>query len=351
MAQELLYDRHVRYFKMVLTALPSRLQSEASNKLMIMYCAIGGLGILDYKFTQDEIKLYTEYVYSLLVPSGEGFRGSHIHELISSEYDRPTIANTYCALCILTMLGDDFHTRLDSELIMSYVSRCQLADGSIKSLLDSTGEPCGEGDLRQSYMAVSICQLLKYKGPNRIDLEKLESYIMSKRTFDGGLGEFESHAGYTFCGLATLKLMDRLELRNWTKTIQWLVHRQISFTNWNQDLLEYEDCDIDDVGSHNGRINKLGDTCYSFWCSASLAILEAQQFVNRDAMESYLLSKTQSTVIGGFGKTDQHTSSPDPYHSFLALSALSLMSEETKLQAVNPMLVVTQDAYDRLSNS
>lgn len=312
---------------------------------MLIYCSVGGLSLLDYQFTEKERQLYVSYVYDQLVTSGEGFRGSALHKLPNAHgYDPPTISNTYAALCILLMLGDDYLSKVDADLIMKYVSKCQLSDGSFKSLLDRDGKPSGDGDLRQSYMAASIRKLFKYRGPNDFDVDSMADYVRSLKVYDGGLGNSESHAGLTFCGLAALQLVDKLDSIEWVKTVEWLVHRQISFSDFNSDLLVHDFFDDLDQGSHNGRVNKTGDTCYSFWCTGSLALLGKESFVNADAMINYLLGQTQCPVTGGFGKTE--VDDPDPYHSFLALCAISLVSD--RLKNLNPSLVVTQEAYDTL---
>lgn len=64
----------------------------------------------------------------------------------------------------------------------------------------------------------------------------------------------EGHAGSTFCAVASLSLMGRLEALGKTKNklIHWCVMQQ-------------------EKGFH-GRMNKLDDTCYSFWVGATLAV-------------------------------------------------------------------------------
>jgi geranylgeranyl transferase type-1 subunit beta len=288
--------------------------------------------------------LYINHVYEHLLSDGSGFRGSDIHDLGGDGYDKATIANTYSALCILVMLGDDLN-KLDKEEIMTYLKKCQLKDGSFKALLDTKGNPTGDGDLRQCYMATSIRKILKYTGLNDIELESIVLYVLKQRNFDGGLGNGESHAGLTFCGLATLKLIDRLDPNDWTKTLDWLIHRQISFHEWNQELLNNEDFDDEDQGGFNGRINKMADTCYAFWCVASLSLLGKEYLIDEKQMEKYLLNQTQNPITGGFAKTE--VDDPDPYHSFLGLGALSLVCH-TQLKRLEPSLVIIQDAYDRL---
>ncbi|CCH42099.1 Geranylgeranyl transferase type-1 subunit beta [Wickerhamomyces ciferrii] len=354
-SDELLVKKHVKYFQMCLNVLPSRLQKEDSNKLMIIYCCIAGLSILKYQFTIQEKTDLLNFIYEHLVDTGEGFRGSLTHKLytgaVGANYDPPTIANTYCALCILSMIEEDFTEKLDKLQIMKYLIKCQdQEDGSIRSIVDINDQPFGDGDLRQTYMALCIRKMLnynplEYQGLD-LNLSKIEENILGQICFDGGLGLGESHAGYTFCGLTSLKLIGKLNTQDsrWNKTINWLIHRQIDFNEYNKELLNTPFGDDIDIGSHNGRDNKFGDTCYSFWCSSSLALFDKEFFIDGPKTEKYLLEVTQNNILGGFAKSD--ADDPDPYHSFLALSALTIINSHCKneLEPIDPLLSITLKA-------
>ncbi|KAH3672225.1 hypothetical protein WICPIJ_010077 [Wickerhamomyces pijperi] len=342
--------RHIKYFKMCLTALPSRAQKQDSNKLLLIYCSVCALSLLGYEFTAEEKKDISAFIYLHYVPTGEGFRGSLTHKLQPwNRYDPGTLANTYSALCILITLGDEYRKKLDSEAIMKYIKSTQIENGSFLSILDIDGKPFGDGDLRQCYLAASIRKLLQYpaNGVNDFDVDKMQQYIISSRAYDGGLGTQESHAGLTFCGLAALKLTNRIDGTNWDTTIDWLAHRQIFYDQYNSDLLQYDYCDDTDQGGHNGRANKYADTCYSFWCAGSLSLLNASQFIDRQLACRYLLNVTQNQIIGGFSKTD--ADDPDPYHAYLGLAALSLLKFEG-LKELDTMLVIPKDASSVLSS-
>ncbi len=345
-------ERHIKYFKRCLDILPSRLQKEDSNKLMIVYCCIGGLSLLNYKFSSIERQNYTDFIYSHYLSSGEGFRGSMTHALPkSTRYDPPTVANTYCALCILLMLEEDYSERLDKEGMMKYLKKCQTRDGGFKSIVDINEQPFGDGDLRQTYMACCIRSMLKYEGgENDIAIDLIEKYIKNQVVFDGGIGIGESHAGYGFCGLASLKLIGKLKIDEWDKTLDWLAHRQLDFNKYNDDLINYEFLDQVDKGAHNGRENKFGDTCYSYWCAGALSLFNKEFFINDELNELYLLTKTQNLIIGGFAKTD--SDDPDPYHSFLGLAALTIIESQTKklLNPIDPTLSITQTATNFLKS-
>lgn len=169
-------------------------------------------------------------------------------------------------------------------------------------------------------------------------------------------------AGETFCGVAVLKLLGRLPSSPPTaeghhvqdaylnsdfveQVTRWLVYRQT--LQLHEEGEEDEDEDANDgqtempngmaftpgfklEGSHavktppaqlgppqaasieatseqllwagfNGRCNKVADTCYAWWVGGSLGMLHRQHLQDFNAVERYLLDKTQHR-IGGFSK-------------------------------------------------
>ncbi|CEH13459.1 Protein geranylgeranyltransferase Type I, beta subunit [Ceraceosorus bombacis] len=151
-------------------------------------------------------------------------------------------------------------------------------------------------------------------GWRAIDLQKTLGYLARCRTFDGAFGQSpgeESHAGSTYCVLASLHLGG--QLHTWLspaeqqKTIHWLSHRQDVTT-----------------GGLAGRLNKETDVCYSFWVGASLAILGHHDLLDASADVRWILS-AQSRV-GGFGKVPDEP--PDLLHSYLGLAALALHAHD-----------------------
>ena len=142
----------------------------------------------------------------------------------------------------------------------------QKEDGRIQCLVESS-----EDDVRFAYWAAAIYKILTSVSSNEssspsFDVDKLISYCKSCLSYDGGFSWTpfsESHAGLTYCTLGVFKLlnkMDELEEHK-DKIIEFLVNRQQS-----------------DVDGFQGRINKIPDTWYSFWNSASLAIIEPSLF-------------------------------------------------------------------------
>ena len=90
----------------------------------------------------------------------------------------------------------------------------------------------------------------------------------SCQSFDGGLGGEpgnEAHGGYTYCGLAALALLDRVDVLNVPALVRWVVHMQGSME-----------------GGFKGRTHKLVDGCYSFWQGATFSLIKDYFAANRD---------------------------------------------------------------------
>lgn len=97
----------------------------------------------------------------------------------------------------------------------------------------------------------------------------------------------------------------------------------------------------------SGRTNKVADTCYAFWASASLHMLGRGSLYDREAMTRYLLEKTQHPVAGGFGKFPGDP--PDLYHSYLGLAALSLAGSD-EVKPLDPGMCISVAAKGRLKD-
>lgn len=394
---DLLISKHEKYFKLCLNSLPAKAQSEDANRIAIVYFCIQGLDLLGkLNLSEMEEIQYSKSIYSNLIkdPLNEiqSFRPSPTFRLLDGEeeedsisYDLPNLAATLFALSILLALGSDYLKVIDRHKVMKFVSKLQIKEGSeaggFKPVLGADGIAFGESDLRHCYTALCVRKLLHYdmlpeeKRNHDIDIKLVESYIINRVNFNGGLSSnryTESHSGLTFCGLASLKLLgyDFSNNNNWVdNTVRWLVYRQVDFPdsikaykelNQNEDD-SYEYWDLDDIGGFNGRENKFGDTCYSWWCSASLKLLgeEYLELINFTAAEEHLLTMTQSKLMGGFGKDKD--SFPDPFHTFLGISALCLWkmakpeghgyAGENELRDIDELLVISARLRNFLEKS
>lgn len=308
------------------------------NRMTLLFFGVCGLDILN---SLDAIRPYErdqiiDWIYAQqILPhrSGEesycGFRGGGYlgapfdPSKVSSPipYDGCHVAMTYTALATLLILGDDL-SRVNRPAIIKSLRTLQLKDGSFLSTLCG-----GENDMRFVYSASCVCYILDDWGG--MDTDKAVQYIRRSQGYDCGFGQMpllESHGGSTFCALATLSLMGRLDstfsLEERKKLGRWCLRRQQT--------------------GFQGRPNKPPDTCYSFWVGASLELLGWSSFINRQWNRSYVLS-TQGKLVGGFSKwPDYH---PDPMHTCLGLAGLSL-NKEPGLNPLLPSLTITRRAAD-----
>ena len=70
------------------------------------------------------------------------------------------------------------------------------------------------------------------------------------------------------------------------------------------------------------------------------------EYTNYTENRNYIF-ETNHEVVGGFAKWP--SCHPDPLHTFMGLSALSLINFEG-LKSIHPALVITQESYEHLMN-
>ncbi|CAI5756122.1 unnamed protein product [Candida verbasci] len=333
-------DKHEKYFKLCLNSLPSFAQSEDSNKLAIIYFCLHGLQLLN-RFNLKEFEQFKNSIIDeFMIENYEiiAFRSTHYFRQ-SGDYDLPNLSSTLFALYILLILEIDFIEKLNLNKIMNFLIKCQVKEGGFVSTLDLNYNQFGEADLRLCYIALCIRHLIKDKTDKDINIKSLIKYILNRQNINGGFSSYkndESHLGFTFCAIASLKLLNYKG--KLFKTQDWLIHRQVDFTLY-ENYEYYRDIDI---GGFNGRENKFADTCYSWWCTSSLEILNFKKY-NLELAQDYLLKQTQNELIGGFSK--EPNSTPDPLHSYLAIASLSLWKYENLL-SIDSILVIS----DKLSS-
>jgi len=261
-----------------------------------------------------------------------GFRGGpwtgcQPHGTRAHEFDNAHITMTYTALAALVILGDDL-SRVNRKAIVDSLKTLQREDGSF---CPAYGEP--EFDMRFVFCACAISHMLKdWSGVNT---EAVVRYIQNSQSYDFGIAQGpaqEAHGGSTFCALASLKLLNRLDaLPNREGLIEWLVSRQVA--------------DVPAGCGFQGRINKLPDTCYSFWIGASLHILESLHLIDQSECQKF--SRSCQFVLGGFKKHPDPTSPPDLMHSYLGLAGFALQ-ERPGVAPLCPELNISIRAFTSL---
>jgi len=286
-------------------------------------------------------------------------------------------------LCLSFVEGLD---KVNRKKCLEWLKTLQRNDGSFGELVAQDGSIEGGRDMRYCQTGMAVRWILGGDAAdqqNDVDVEGLVDHIRAGQTYDGGFSEsseHEAHAGYTYCAIAALSLIDRLPspskkdvdsqtassrpgLTDRTATIGWLVSRQVGYLDNDEDDEEDEDDtqepqrpvvnlagvykdDQPAAGPEeheyvglNGRCNKPVDTCYSFWVSASLSLLgkDNTSLLDIEAIRKFLFNQTQH-AIGGFGKVPGNP--PDIYHSYLGLAALAVM-EEPGINSLDPVLCIS----------
>ncbi|XP_050401015.1 geranylgeranyl transferase type-1 subunit beta [Patella vulgata] len=336
-----LRDKHVKFFLRTLQVLPARHATFDSNRMTIAFFALSGLDVLDSLSSLDKDKdNIIDWIYSLqLLPNVTesnlhrcGFRGSPAigspYDIEKSQknpinYDSGHIADTYTALSSLLILGNDL-SGVNKRAISAGLRALQKKDGSFCAVPEGS-----ENDMRFVFCACCICYIINdWSG---MDKDRVVDYIKNSLTYEGAIGQgpgLEAHGGPTFCAVASLTLMGRLnstftptEIR---KLRRWCISRQLT--------------------GFNGRPNKIVDTCYSFWVGATLKLLDIFELADADFNRSYIL-QTQSDITGGFAKWPQ--TSPDALHAYFGVCGLSLLGEPG-LVNLHPALNISQRASDHL---
>ncbi|RYO77058.1 hypothetical protein DL766_007821 [Monosporascus sp. MC13-8B] len=379
--------RHIRYWQRCLrTLLPHHYTSNDSTRLTLGYFVLAALDLLSSPSSfssppQDPAKAslippkdrpaIRAWILSLQHPHG-GFCGSPHHvfparyrsayaqpqqQLVAGDPENANIAATYFALLALGVVADGDGSAafegVDRWRTLRWLRKLQREDGSFGENVDADGYVAGGRDMRSCYLAATIRWVLggAEAGPEvDFDVDKLVAHIRNGQTFDGGIAEssmHESHAGYAYCAVAALSLLDRANLdpsaspTHYTQAgipsipslIHFLVSRQFTYLDPDPpsaaapaDLSKLSLSDEDPHTSStgfNGRLNKVADTCYAWWVGGALHILGQGALVDRAPARRFILEKTQH-LIGGFAK--HPGGPPDLYHAYLGLAALATMA-------------------------
>jgi len=326
---------HGRYLRRSLDVLPPSVASLDTSRITVAYFALSGLDVLGHDhFLQDqELKeRCIRWIRGLYVAeSGRaGFHGGNALKSPDSGHLRPYehpghVAMTYTALSCLRLLGDDL-SGLDERALVTGVAALQQDDGSVVSSLESA-----EKDMRFVYCAAAVCYLLdEWSG---FDVNSAVDYILSCLSYEGAFGQeptAEAHGGSTFCALAALALMNKLDAL--------IPHRRRRLERWLVMRMSSEEYGF------NGRPNKPVDTCYTFWVGASLAILRPFEEISAFCrLSARFALSSQDEVTGGLAKWPDFAA--DPLHTYLGLAGLAAHSFP-KLRPLDPALNLTLRAKE-----
>ena len=304
--------------------------------------------IQDYELPHSLKLKFVEILKELQHPEG-GFRGY--------SYGIPHLASNYAAILAICLLGiKEAYEIVNIDKMRRYLKSMKnnnINKEGTSSFSDFKGNfilekedvdklnsyrtswpgafqmhSCGESDLRATYCALIVADIL-----NLIDHELTYGVIdniKNCQTVEGGLGPepyCEAHGGYTFCGVASLILLNKLDVIDINKLLYWLTNRQMN-----------------KEGGFSGRTNKLVDSCYSFWQASvfsMITIADKERFsfsdellFNQLALQSYITHCCQEP---SGGLMDKPGTRPDLFHTNYSLCGLSL-SETTFIKDV-PILL------------
>lgn len=224
--REFLTEKHAKFFQRCLLLLPAKLQGEDANRLSFIYFCLHGLGLLkQLKYTKEELQSYSDFIYKDYLLENDDFSAFRATPYFKglSKYDLPNLSSTLFALLNLLILESDYSKVLDNHKVMKFLQLSQIKEGENKGSFAPTlrngdnGEyvQFGETDVRLCYIAASIRHLVKYdtlgeeERKNDIDTKALTDFILLRIDYQGGLSftkHVESHLGFSYCGIACLKL-------------------------------------------------------------------------------------------------------------------------------------------------
>ncbi|KAK5659256.1 hypothetical protein OQA88_1348 [Cercophora sp. LCS_1] len=414
-------ERHLKYWKRCLRSpLPSIYLSNEGNRMALAYFIINSIAILTPPgqqmslVTREERAQMRQWVLSHQHPDG-GFSGTSTLVFPPGQYDEwdfesgcrslehsglANIAATVFALQLLALLTEDSESEnafkgVDRVKTLRWLRRLQRDDGSfgeaLRLLPDRGWFIAGGYDMRYCYVATVIRWMLRgdvKEGDagwvEDIDTQGLAEYILGSQTYDGGFAgssSEEPHAGYAYCAINALSLLDRpLEdseashtseilhrgIRNMPALEHWLASRQFVYLETKAKDDDGQESDDDDPNfalpqsladlslgdsqryvGFNGRCNKTADTCYFWWVGAALSTLGKEDLITHQPARRFLLEKMQHP-IGGFGKTPG--APPDVYHACFGLAILATLAGKG-LNRLDSSLAVPVETVRRIEKA
>ncbi|KAI8808627.1 terpenoid cyclases/protein prenyltransferase alpha-alpha toroid [Cladochytrium replicatum] len=300
---------HVRFVMRGLPGLSEGFTGLDASKPWLIYWMLHALELMSVELSEGDRSRVVSTLATCQHPDG-GFGGGHGQ--ISH------LATTYAAIHALAILGtEEAYRSVRRDELYRWMLRMKQPDGSFVM------HDGGESDVRGSYCALAVAKMMGITTPELTD--KAGDFVASCQTYEGGISAYpglEAHGGYTFCGLAALAILDRIDAVDVKRLTAWAAASQFNFE-----------------GGFQGRTNKLVDGCYAFWQGGVFPILEAHfkrkdprwsvfrddrgvphGLFDRVKLQEYLLLCCQD-ARGGL--RDKPGKRPDYYHTCYCLSGMS----------------------------
>lgn len=314
-------EEHVTFLLSALEGLSPGYAALDSSKPWLCYWIAHALDLLAEPLPPRLLSRMVLFLRHCQCPTG-GFAGG--------PQQLPHLAPTFAAVSCLAVLGSSAGwDMVDRPALYRWLLSLKNPDGSFSMHRD------GEADVRATYCALAVARLLQLETPEL--LSGVAQFVARCQTHEGGISGYpgnEAHGGYTFCGTAAAALLGCLPQMDCDGLLQWVAQRQMRVE-----------------GGFSGRVNKLVDSCYSYWQGAVPVILHRHYFeplltkqgsgtatrvqvIDGDeglgdwgfdqlGLQKYLLICCQNPRGYG-GMIDKPGKTPDLYHTCYALSGLSL---------------------------
>eukprot|EP00842_Homolaphlyctis_polyrhiza_P006722 jgi/Hompol1/7050/HPOL_000471-RA len=235
---------HEAFIRRSLSGLNRWFVSLDASKPWIVMWMLHALDLLGVTLT-DSIKSRAVTTIKSCQNTSGGFSGGHGQ--ISH------LATTYAAISALAIIGTrEAYDAVDRPKLYEFLLQMKQPDGSFRM------HEGGEVDVRGTYCAINSAYLLNILTPA---LEHRAAEFISRcQSYEGGIGPLpgiEAHGGYTFCAVAAMEILGKMDMLDIDSLMAWSASRLMSFE-----------------GGFQGRTNKLVDGCYSFWQGGIARILE-----------------------------------------------------------------------------
>ncbi|GAV74630.1 Prenyltrans domain-containing protein/Prenyltrans_2 domain-containing protein [Cephalotus follicularis] len=244
---EIQRDNHMEYLTKGLKQLGPSFCVLDANRPWLCYWILHAIAILGDSVDGDLEYNAIDFLNRCQDPDG-GYAGG--------PGQMPHLATTYAAVnSLITLGGDRSLSSINRGKLHMFLRRMKDPSGAFRM------HDKGESDVRACYTAISVASVLNILDDELV--QNVGNYILSCQTYEGGIaGEpgSEAHGGYTFCGLATMILVNEVNRLDLAALIEWVVFRQGV------------------EGGFQGRTNKLVDGCYSFWQGGIFALLQRLDF-------------------------------------------------------------------------
>uniref|UniRef100_A0A7N1A0S1 Protein farnesyltransferase subunit beta n=1 Tax=Kalanchoe fedtschenkoi TaxID=63787 RepID=A0A7N1A0S1_KALFE len=274
-------DNHIEYLNKGLRQLPASFCTLDANRPWLCYWIVHSLALLGESIDDADLEDNAIDFLSRCQDQNGGYGGG--------PGQLPHLATTYAAVnSLITIGGEKALSSINREKLYKFLLRMKVASGGF-SMHDG-----GEVDVRACYTAISVASVLNIMDDDLV--QDVGNFVLSCQTYEGGIaGEpgAEAHGGYSFCGLATLALINEVQRLDLPRFIDWLVFRQGV------------------EGGFQGRTNKLVDGCYSFWQGGAFPLLQRLGSVVNEQLG---IGTEEHTSISTEGVDSPDLSEDDPDH-------------------------------------